>query len=91
MFSHIPAKLGLDLYTPHGLPTRYRLDDVTYQMVYFELVKQRSGASDLTIPCYNKLALFDFDEMERDVFSQMLDDAQKEGGVPLISSQKKLI
>jgi replicative DNA helicase len=91
MFSHIPAKLGLDLYTAHGLPTRYRLDEVTYQMVYFELVKQRSGASDLTIPCYNKLALFDFDEMERDVFSQMLDDAQKEGGVPLISSQRKLI
>jgi len=90
MFSHIPAKLGLDNYTAHGLPTRYRLDEQTYQMVYFELVKQRSGASDLTIPCYNKLALFDFDEMEKDVFLELLEAAQNDGGVPSISKQKQI-
>ena len=45
LFSHIPAKLGLQSYTPAGLPTRIKEGKNIKQMVYFELVKQRSGES----------------------------------------------
>lgn len=75
LFSHIPAKVGLQSYTTANLPTRIiEADGEAKQMVYFELVKQRSGQSDLTIPLYNKLNTFDFDEMESDVFKQLHED-----------------
>lgn len=84
LFSHIPAKLGIEQYTTNLLPTRYKYKDETFQMVYFELVKQRSGATDLTIPCWNKLALFDFDEMDYSDFKCLL---EHEGpGIPEITS-----
>lgn len=71
LFSHIPAKLGISCYTEHKLPTRVTIDGKLVQMPYFELVKQRSGASDLTIPLVNKLDRFDFDEMNSDIFKKI--------------------
>lgn len=38
---------------------------------YFELVKQRSGESDLTFAMENLLKYFDFDEMDNDKFKQL--------------------
>jgi len=85
LFSHIPARLGLHKYTSNSLPTRYKIenDGDVYQMVYFELVKQRSGATDLTIPVYNKLNTFDFEEMEPEVFKHIL---SQEEGIPVINN-----
>lgn len=74
LFSHIPAKLGIQSYTTAGLPVKYELGGEVYTLPYFELVKQRSGESDLTIPMWNKLKFFDFDEMESDIFKQLLAD-----------------
>ena len=71
LFSHIPAKLGLQSYTEAKLPVRIKVDGKLMQMPYFELVKQRSGASDLTIPLWNKLDRFDFDEMDKSIFEKI--------------------
>jgi replicative DNA helicase len=92
LFSHIPAKLGIQSYTTHNLPTRIKESDgVTRQMVYFELVKQRSGQSDLTIPLWNRLHTFDFDEMDTDTFTQLVDDFRlDQDSIPEVKSQKFL-
>ena len=90
LFSHIPAKLGIQSYTANNLPTRYQLGDKVYMMPYFELVKQRSGESDLTIPMWNKLRFFDFDEMDKEVFKQIRDDFTANGGVPIVKTQYSL-
>lgn len=91
LFSHIPAKLGIQSYTPHNLPTRLKLEDGTVQqMVYFELVKQRSGESDLTIPLWNKLSTFDFDEMDNDTFRYLMASFQEGNPLPEVRSQQKL-
>ncbi len=93
LFSHIPAKLGIQSYTPNQLPTRIKLPNgQLQQMVYFELVKQRSGQSDLTIPLWNKLEYFDFDEMDSETFKQLHEDSMVgEGAVPTVQEQRKLI
>lgn len=92
LFSHIPAKLGLQSYTTNDLPTRIEeANGDVKQMVYFELVKQRSGQSDLTIPLWNKLNTFDFDEMESEVFKQLLDDFKNgDVAVPKVKTQRKI-
>jgi len=74
LFSHMPAKLGITAYTTDRLPVKYKIDDTEYMLPYFELVKQRSGESDLTIPMWNKLKFFDFDEMDSSIFQQLRDD-----------------
>lgn len=75
MFSHTPAKLGISAYTTRNLPTLMlwpERGNKTYQIVYFELVKQRSGESDLTFPMLNKLDRFNFDEMPKEQFAKLL-------------------
>ena len=86
VFSHIPAKLGIQSYTQAGLPTKIQVGDKVLPMAYFELVKNRSGESDLTIPMWNKLRFFDFDEMEELVWKQIYDDFRKnEGAIPIVN------
>ena len=92
LFSHIPARLGISCYTENRLPTRMSVEGKILQIPYFELVKQRSGASDLTIPLWNRLNRFDFDEMDKDVFDRLRkdfidSDCQK---IPQIEAQSKL-
>jgi replicative DNA helicase len=72
VFSHIPAKLNIMSYTLNELPTVMYIEDKKFQIPYFELVKQRSGESDLTIPLWNKLHRFDFDEMDTKTFKTLL-------------------
>lgn len=83
LFNHIPARLGLPYYTNNKYPVRYRVPtgDTTpgkeykvYDIPYFELIKNRSGQPDLTFPMYNKLEMFDFDEMESNVFAKLHED-----------------
>lgn len=74
VFVHIPAKLNIHSYTAHKLPTRVLMNGAWIQIPYFELVKQRSGQSDLTIPLWNKLDRFDFDEMDRLIFKTLLEE-----------------
>ena len=74
MISHIPAKLGINAYTTRNLPTLMlwpERSEKTYQIVYFELIKQRSGESDLTFPMLNKLDRFNFDEMPTEHFNKL--------------------
>lgn len=85
LFSHVPAKLNLESYTTNNLPTRIRVDGQLQQMVYFELVKQRSGASDITIPVWNKLSVFDFEEMDGVTFQKLHE--QMGDGIPEYRSQ----
>ena len=77
IFSHIPAKLNISSYTTNEYPTIVTIGTINYQIPYFELVKQRSGESDLTIPLWNKLDRFDFDEMDKDVFYKLLKQFQE--------------
>lgn len=63
IFSHIPARLGLQSYGPNKFPTRAIYDNKIVETAFFELVKNRSGAPNLTFPLHNKLEYFDFDEM----------------------------
>lgn len=75
--AHIPAKLQLQFYGPDKKPTRYKYrnspteDWTIVQIPYFELLKQRSGESDLTFPMDNLLKYFDFDEMDNAKFKQL--------------------
>lgn len=94
VFVHMPAKLGIDSYTVSDLPTRYKLkeDGVNIMIPYFELVKQRSGESDLTIPLINNLRFFDFDEMDSEIFKELRSDFESTEGynVPIIKQQTTL-
>jgi replicative DNA helicase len=81
LFSHIPAKLNIPAYTVNNYPTKMVLDGHTVQIPYFELVKQRSGEADLTIPMWNKLSRFDFDEMPKDVFYSLVEQFHNTGEV----------
>lgn len=91
LFSHIPAKLGIQSYTTYNLPTRIKENGIVKQMVYFELVKQRSGQSDLTIPLWNRLNTFDFDEMDTDTFEELVSSFRLDPeSVPEAKSQKFL-
>lgn len=85
LFNHIPARLGLPYYTNNKYPVRYRVptgnpekgkEYKVYDIPYFELIKNRSGQPDLTFPMYNKLEMFDFDEMESSVFNKLHQDFQ---------------
>lgn len=77
IIAHIPAKLQLQFYGPDKKPTRYKYrnspteDWTVVQIPYFELLKQRSGESDLTFAMENLLKYFDFDEMDSTKFKQL--------------------
>jgi len=90
LFSHVPAKLGLVKYTSNNLPTRIRLNDEVIQMVYFELVKQRSGLADITIPIWNKLKTFDFDEMDGELFESLRSQVNEGELIPKVNKQQLL-
>ena len=88
---HIPAKIGIQSYTTENLPTWYMHNGIKLPMAYLEVIKNRSGISDVTIPLYNKLNRFNFDEMESEVF----DDLRKQWhedktNIPEIRKQSKL-
>ncbi len=95
LFSHIPAKLSLQSYTHEGLPVKYRVatgssnpDEAykVYDIPYFELIKNRSGAPDLTFPMYNKIEMFDFDEMDSNVWKKLLADFKANPNeIPILS------
>lgn len=93
LFSHIPAKLGISCYTENNLPTRVTVNGKIMQIPYFELVKQRSGASDLTIPLWNKLDRFDFDEMDYNTFKKIQDEFVSGDCsiIPELQAQAKLL
>lgn len=94
VFVHMPAKLSISSYTTRGLPTFYkeREGGPALMLPYFELVKQRSGESDLTIPLWNKLNRFDFDEMDSSIFEQLRQDASsEEGGIPIVKKQTNIL
>lgn len=58
-------------------------------MPYFELVKNRSGSADYTIPMVNKLHRFDFDEMDPEAF-KMMHQQFKNGEEPVYEQQTNL-
>lgn len=68
VFAHMPGKLHLQSYTEKELPTKMEYNGKVVNIPYFELVKNRTGESGLTIPLLNKLDRFSFDEMDKDVF-----------------------
>jgi replicative DNA helicase len=88
--AHIPAKLQLPFYGPDKKPTRYKYketptsDWTIVQIPYFELLKQRSGESDLTFAMENLLKYFDFDEMDANKFKQLHQTFEAQGfeGIP---------
>ena len=90
VISHLPAKLGIQSYTANGLPTRMQVGEEILQIPYFELVKNRTGVSDLTIPMWNKLAFFDFDEMDSETFKLIREEFAIDGRVPVINKQGKI-
>ncbi len=71
LFAHMPGKLHLQSYTEADLPTKMVYNGENIMIPYFELVKNRTGESNLTIPLWNKLKRFDFDEMDMEVFKQL--------------------
>jgi replicative DNA helicase len=81
--NHIPAKLGIKSYTPSDLPTVVTVvedgEERDMKMAYFEILKNRSGAPDITIPMWNRLEYFDFDEMEVDVFNDLCKQFEQNG------------
>lgn len=79
LFAHIPAKLGIKDYGVSKYPTVMTIGDETYQIPYFELVKNRSGEPDITIPMWNKLHRFDFDEMDMKIFKNLHDQHLETG------------
>ena len=90
----MPGKIGLTSYGTERFPTFYKLLDSTrqervYPLPYFELVKNRSGTPDLTFPMWNKLEYFDFDEMDRDIFTKAHESFIESNcaKIPLIKSQ----
>lgn len=90
IFSHMPAKLGIQSYTPNQLPVKIQVGEEVLHMVYFELVKNRSGVADLTIPMWNKLAYFDFDEMDYATFNALHTSFKDTGSIPVYSKQLSL-
>lgn len=88
LFSHIPAKLNLRSYTVNGLPTTMKVGNKVIQIPYFELVKQRSGESDLTIPMWNRLHRFDFEEMDKDVFYDLVTQFRETGECTYVEQRK---
>lgn len=72
LFSHIPAKLGIRTYTTSNYPTKYKVGDLEVDIPYFELVKNRSGIPNVTIPMMNGLEFFDLDEMDKEVFIDLV-------------------
>jgi len=90
VFVHTPAKLGIRQYTTANLPTWYELDGKKYMLPYFELVKNRSGTPGITIPLVNKLYKFDFDEMESDVFEDLVSQQREvKDRIPVMRKQQK--
>ena len=71
IIAHMPAKLGIQSYTNQDLPTWYKYKENEYMLPYFELVKNRSGAPDRTIPMLNYLSRFNFEEMKIDSFNDL--------------------
>ena len=71
LFAHIPAKLGIKDYGVSKYPTVINVGTEKLQIPYFELVKNRSGEPDITIPMWNKLSRFDFDEMDMETFKNL--------------------
>lgn len=92
IFSHIPARLGIQCYGSKRFPTRIVYPNgMIKEMAYFELVKNRSGAPNLTFPLHNKLEYFDFDEMSveewRSIYGKnVIQDSST--GLPIIKIDK---
>jgi replicative DNA helicase len=79
VFLHSPAKLNIKEYGTKCLPTVLKWKDEEYQIPYLEIVKQRSGGSDITIPLINKLKYFDLEEMPLDLFRSLLEQFNMSG------------
>jgi replicative DNA helicase len=65
---HIPAKLGLSSYTTNKYPTKYEIKGKSVNFLYLEIIKNRDGESDITIPCYNRFNRFSIDEIPLESF-----------------------
>ena len=89
IFSHMPAKLGIQAYTTEKYPTRVLINNVWINIPYFELVKQRSGESDITFPMWNKLDRFDFDEMDLSIFRELHSSFKERGQCVYDNNQLK--
>ena len=58
---------------------------------YFHLIKQRSGESNLTIPMWNKLKYFNFDEMESNIFKQLHSDFETDERTPTVNFKQQTL
>lgn len=79
LFAHAPGKLNLQSYTEKNYPTFYNIDGKTKFMIYFELIKNRSGEAPITIPMLNSLNRFDMDEMNLNSFNDMYKEFRELG------------
>jgi len=87
VFSHIPAKLGIKDYGVSKYPTVMHIGDKKYQIPYFELVKNRSGEPDITIPMWNRLHRFDFEEMDIEIFKDLHEQHLESGECTFVPQQ----
>jgi hypothetical protein len=68
LISHIPAKLHLKYYTDNKFPVFLTDGDYTVSFVYWHLIKNRDGESDIIFPMLNNLKYFDFVEVNSEDF-----------------------
>lgn len=81
IFAHMPSKLNIDSYTENGFPSKITYNGSLVKMVYFHLVKQRSGDADFMFPMWNDLKYFDFNEMGREFFDEIWTMFKQKGEV----------
>jgi hypothetical protein len=68
LISHIPAKLHLKSYTDNKFPIYLTDGNNSVSFVYWHLIKNRDGESDIIFPMLNNLKYFDFVEVQSDDF-----------------------
>jgi len=70
LISHIPAKLHLKSYTDNKFPIFLTDGDYMVSFIYWHLIKNRDGESDIIFPMLNNLKYFDFVEVQSNDFLQ---------------------
>ncbi len=79
LFAHAPGKLNLTSYTENNYPTWFDWNGRQFFMIYFELVKNRSGEAPITIPMLNMLHRFRMEEMDLTKFKEMCAEFKDSG------------
>ena len=76
---HVPAKLGIDNYTAAGMPAWINVNGEPVMMAYMDVIKNRHGQAGLTIPLFNKLKYFSYDEMDNELWKYIYSEHQNNG------------